>query len=279
MVGNLMDTASTVISIEHLFVAYGGTDLKRLALQGVSFDLIKGSWTSIVGANGSGKSTLAKVIAGLCEPTEGRMMKAKDTRVHIVLQNPETQILGDTVYEEINLSLRDSIMTDPNRRNTIRSILDEVGLPLTLDTPTNRLSGGEKQLLNIAASVAAGATLFVLDEVTSMLDYASRDQVIQVIQKLNVRGATILWLTHRSEELVLADRVILLEKGRISYDGSTRHFLYGESYAVASPCEHWGMELPYVVQVVKQLEKRGYSLPVPPLFPYELSEAIKERCL
>lgn len=272
-----MGRASIAISIDNLFVAYAGADLKRVALQGVSLNIIKGSWTSIVGANGSGKSTLAKVIAGLYEPTEGRIMKAEDVRVHIVLQNPETQILGDTVSEEISLSLRDSSTT--NCRNVIRSILDEVGLLSTLDTPTNRLSGGEKQLLNIAACIAAGANLFVLDEVTSMLDHASRDQVIQVMQKLNNRGATILWFTHRSEELGLAERVILLEKGCMSYDGSTRHFLYGDSYAVASPCEQWGMELPYVVQVAKQLEKRGYSLRVPPLLPQELCEAIKDRCL
>ncbi|MEX2414950.1 MAG: ATP-binding cassette domain-containing protein [Paenibacillaceae bacterium] len=273
-----MDRASVAISIDNLSVAYAGTDLKRWALQEVSLDILNGSWTSIVGANGSGKSTLAKVIAGLCEPTEGSMMKAEDARVHIVLQNPETQILGDTVFEEINLSLRDFDQTK-DRRHTVRSILDEAGLTLLLDTPTNQLSGGEKQLLNIAACVAAGATLFVLDEVTSMLDNASRDQVIQVMQKLNARGATILWCTHRSEELGLAERVILLEKGHVSYDGTTRNFLYGDPYTVTSPCEQWGMELPYVVQVVKQLEKRGYSLRVLPLLPQELSEAIKERCL
>lgn len=272
-----MDRDYIAISIDILFVAYAAADHKRFALHGISLNLMKGSWTSIVGVNGSGKSTLAKVIAGLYEPNEGRIMKAEDTRVHIVLQNPETQILGDTVYEEINLSLRDSETID--RRSRILAILNEVGLSLPLDTPTNHLSGGEKQLLNIASCVAAGATLFVLDEVTSMLDHASRDRVIQVMQKLNDRGATIVWLTHRSEELVFAERIILMEKGRVSYDGSARDFLYGDSYTVASPCEHWGMELPYVVQVVKQLEKRGYSLPVPPLLPQELSEAIKERCL
>lgn len=273
-----MEQTSHAIAIENLFVTYGGTDQLKLALQGISVHISKGSWTSIVGANGSGKSTLAKVIAGLNKPTNGYITRAEDVRVHIVLQNPETQILGDTVYEEINLSLGD---TDQriDRRSKVRAIIDEVGLTLTLDTPTDRLSGGEKQLLNIAACIAAGANLFILDEVTSMLDHASRDQVIQVIQKLNQRGATIIWLTHRSEELVYSERVILLKKGRMSYDGSTRQFLYGKSHSEHSPCEQWGMELPYVVQVVKQLEKRGYSLPVPPLLPQELSEAMRERCL
>jgi energy-coupling factor transport system ATP-binding protein len=273
-----MDAVSIAVSAHNLLVAYGEAERLRFALQGVSFNLIKGSWTSIVGANGSGKSTLAKVIAGLCEPNDGRIISAEDTRVHIVLQNPETQILGDTVYEEVNLSLRDSIKSDQDRRITIRSILDEVGLSTTLDTPTNRLSGGEKQLLNIAACMAAGATLYIMDEVTSMLDHASRDRVVQAMQKQHGRGATILWFTHRSEELVLAERVILLEKGRVSYDGSTRQFLYGDSHKVASPCEQWGMELPYVVQVAKQLEQRGYSLRERPLLPQELSEAIRIRC-
>lgn len=280
MVGNYMNPVSIAVSVQNLFIVYGESERVRFALQGVSFDLMKGSWTSIVGANGSGKSTLAKVIAGLCEPNDGHIIRAEDIRVHIVLQNPETQILGDTIYEEINLSLRDAIPANPEMRLRIRSILDEVGLSLALDTPTSRLSGGEKQLLNIAACIAAGANVFVLDEVTSMLDYASRDRVIQVMQKLNNKGATILWCTHQSEEISYSERVIVLVKGCISYTGSSRQFLYGDSHigASSSPCEQWGMEIPYVVQVVKQLEQRGYSLHEQPLSPQELSEAIKLRC-
>jgi energy-coupling factor transport system ATP-binding protein len=280
MVGNYMNSVSIAVSVQNLSIVYGESDRVRFALQGVSFDLVKGSWTTIVGANGSGKSTLAKVIAGLVEPNDGHIIKAEDTRIHIVLQNPETQILGDTIYEEMNLSLRDIVTVNLDPRQRVRSIVDEVGLSLSLDTPTNQLSGGEKQLLNIAACMAAGANVFVLDEVTSMLDYASRDRVIDVIQKLNNKGATILWCTHRSEEISYAERVIVLEKGCISYTGSSRQFLYGDPLMVtsSSPCEQWGMELPYVVQIVKQLEQGGYSLHEQPLLPQELSEAIKLRC-
>ncbi len=277
MVGNYMNQASHALSIDNLFVTYGAADQLRFALKGVSLHISKGSWTSIVGANGSGKSTLAKVIAGLSSPSDGNLTMAEDVRVHIVLQNPETQILGDTVYEEISLGLLDSASLI-DRRSKVRAILDEVGLALTLDTLTAHMSGGEKQLLNIAVCIAAGANLFILDEVTSMLDHGSRDQVLQVMQKLNSRGATILWFTHRSEELGYSERVILLDKGQVSYDGSTRQFLYGESHSEDSPCVQWGMELPYVVQVVKQLEKRGYSLPNLPVLPQDLGEAIRELC-
>lgn len=275
-----MEQTSHAIAIENLFVTYGGTNQLKHALQGISLHISKGSWTSIVGANGSGKSTLAKVIAGLNKSTDGRITRAENARVHIVLQNPETQILGDTVYEEISLSLGDADQTvdQVDHRSQARAIIDEVGLTLPLDTPTDRLSGGEKQLLNIAACIAAGANVLILDEVTSMLDHASRDQVIQVVQKLNQRGAAIIWLTHRSEELVYSERVILLKEGSVSYDGSSRHFLYGKSHSEHSPCEQWGMELPYIVRVVKELEKRGYSLPVLPLMPQEFSEAMSERC-
>jgi energy-coupling factor transport system ATP-binding protein len=275
-----MSPNSIALSVENLFIVYGDTERTKFALQGVSLEVKRGSWTSVVGANGSGKSTLAKVIAGLCVPNDGHMRQAEDIRVHIVLQNPDTQILGHTVQEEIKLSFREDMHTSKQERLNIRSILDEVGLSLALDTPTSELSGGEKQLLNIAACMAAGANVFVLDEVTSMLDYASRDLVIQVIQKLNHKGATIIWCTHRSEEISYSEQVIVLEKGCIVYSGSSRQFLYGHSSEEesSSPCERWGMELPYVVQVAKQLEKRGYSLLKQPLLPQELSEAIQFRC-
>jgi energy-coupling factor transport system ATP-binding protein len=275
-----MNPNSIALSIENLFIIYGDAERKKLALQGVSLDVKRGSWTSVVGANGSGKSTLAKAIAGLSMPNDGHIRQTEDIRVHIVLQNPDTQILGQTIQEEIKLSLREDIQASEQERLDIRSILDEVGLSLPLDTPTSELSGGEKQLLNIAACMAAGANVFVLDEVTSMLDYASRDLVIQVIQKLNRKGATILWCTHRSEEISYSEQVIVLEQGCIAYSGSSRQFLYGNSSEEesSSPCERWGMELPYIVQVVKQLEKRGYSLLKQPLLPQELSEAIQFRC-
>jgi energy-coupling factor transport system ATP-binding protein len=275
-----MNSNSIALSVDNLFIAYGDAERTMFALQGVSLDVERGSWTSIVGVNGSGKSTLAKVIAGLCVPNDGHMRQAEDIRVHIVLQNPDTQILGHTIQEEIKLSFREEIQASKQERPDIRSILDEVGLSLALETLTSELSGGEKQLLNIAACMAAGANVLVLDEVTSMLDYASRDLVIQAIQKLSRKGATIIWCTHRSEEISYSEQVIVLEKGCIAYSGSSRQFLYGNSSEVdsSSPCERWGMELPYVVQVVKQLEKRGYSLITQPLLPQELSEAIQFRC-
>ena len=269
-----MTRRSALISIDHVCVTYVGAELPSYALQDISIDLYKGTWTSIIGANGSGKSTLSKIIAGLSRPTKGKVTKAEGTQVHIVMQNPERQILGDTIYEEMSLAVADPATS----RNTIRLILDEMGLPLSEDTLTEQLSGGEKQLLNIASAMASGANVFILDEVTSMLDPASRDRVMLAIQKLSDRGATIVWLTHRTEELVFSERIILLDHGQVSYDGSTRQFLYGDSYNTISPCEQWGMELPYVVQVAKQLEQRGYSLLERPMLPQELSEAIKERC-
>jgi energy-coupling factor transport system ATP-binding protein len=274
-----MKDSSIIISLDNVTVRYSNHASQRYAIHELSLDLYKGSWTTIVGSNGSGKSTLAKVLAGLCPITSGNIVKVEPTILYTVLQNPETQILGDTIFEEISLCLKDeNEQVRGDKSALIRSIIEQVGLTLPLDTTTSKMSGGQKQLLNMASSLAAGANILIMDEVSSMLDLASRVLVLQAAERLHNQGVTIVWITHRSEEIGYADRVISLEQGQISYDGTSEHFLYGHSVDLISPCEQRGMELPYVVKVVKQLEKRGYSLSRLPLLPSQLSQATIKLC-
>jgi energy-coupling factor transport system ATP-binding protein len=257
------------------FVTYDtGQDDSPSALRDVSFSIPYGSWTAIVGSNGSGKSTLAKAAAGLYPLSSGELIRGKDLRSYIVLQHPDSQMIGETVLEEISLCLP-GYSSPAEGMQQVQRLVERVGLKVSLHRPTHTLSGGQKQLLNLASCLAAGANLVILDEVTAMLDPASRVQVMEAVQRIHSEGTAILWITHRPEELGYAERVLQLEQGQLVFDGSSRDFFYGSEGSDQAPCERLGMELPYTVQVVKQLERKGYSLPERPIHPHELTQAVR----
>lgn len=272
--------SQTIFKLEQVSVDFLEGTSERPALHQVSLELAKGSWTAVVGDNGSGKSTLSKVLAGLSPISEGRLVVTEGHSVHMVLQNPETQILGETIYEEMSLSMRNTHDWSPDDLvSKMFNLLNEVGLSVPLDAPVKPLSGGQKQLLNVACCLAAGADSILFDEATSMLDPNSRNAVLEAAVKLQRSGHTIVWVTHRMEELCFAGRVLLLDQGRIAFDGTCEQFFYGEDLSeVPSPCERFGFEPPYVVQVVRALHKLGHALPNRPLFPHQLSQAVMSLC-
>lgn len=269
-----------VIQLERVTVDYLGGVSERPALDQISLELAKGSWTAVIGNNGSGKSTLTKVMAGLSPISEGRLIVAQGHSVHMVLQNPETQILGETIDEEMHLSMRDTQdRTLAERESNMLRLLNEVGLSLPPDAPVKSLSGGQKQLLNMACCLAAGADVILFDEATSMLDPNSREAVLEATAKLQRSGHTIVWVTHRMEELCFVQRVLLLDQGRIAFDGTCEQFFYGKGLSdEPSPCERFGFEPPYAVQVARALHRLGHELPVRPLFPQQLSQAVVSLC-
>lgn len=272
--------SQTVFTLEQVTVDYLGGTSERPALQQVSLELAKGSWTAVIGDNGSGKSTLSKVLAGLSPISEGRLVVTEGHSVHMVLQNPETQILGETMAEEMNLSMRDAHdWSIADQESKMLKLLNEVGLSAPLDTPIRTLSGGQKQLLNMACCLAAGADSILFDEATSMLDPNSRHAVLEAAAKLQRSGHTIVWVTHRMEELCYSDRVLLLDQGNLAFEGTCEQFFYGEDLSdVPSPCVRFGFEPPYVVQVAQALHKLGHELPNRPLFPHQLSQAVMTLC-
>lgn len=271
---------SPVLKLEQVSVHYMGGSSELPALQQVSLELLKGSWTAVVGDNGSGKSTLSKVLAGLSPVSEGQRIVAEGHTVHMVLQNPETQLLGETIYEEIHLSMPESDdRSQDDKEADMLNLLNEVCLSAPLDAPIGPLSGGQKQLLNMACCMAAGADSILFDEATSMLDPSSRKTVMEATSKLHKSGHTIIWVTHQMEEVCYAGRVILLDQGRVVFDGTSELFFYGEGHPnLSSPCEQYGFEPPEVVQVVRALHKLGHELPSRPLFPRQLSQAVRSLC-
>ena len=263
-----------LIRLRDATVRYVGVPLDRpAALDRVTLDIVKGSWTAVVGRNGGGKSTLSKALAGIAPLSEGARAVEAGASVHMVLQHPETQLLGETVEEELSLCAPPE-RSDPERLRTHwRELLRELGLPAALDTPVKRLSGGQKQLLNIAGCLAAGADCVVFDESTSMLDPASRLAVLDAAASLHRQGRTVVWSTHRMEEVARADRVVAMDQGRIAFSGTPELFFYGED-GNGAPCDTLGFESPYVVRAARALMERGLLSGVRPMLPESLAEAV-----
>jgi len=265
------------LSLQEATVRYIGAPVERpAALDRITLDIRAGSWTAIVGRNGGGKSTLSKALAGITPLSDGRRVVAAGGSVHLVMQQPETQILGETAEEELSLCAAgaETEPTDPDaRRERWAALLRELGFSAPLDTPVNVLSGGQKQLLNAAGCLVAGADCVVFDESTSMLDPASRLAVLDAAASLHRSGRTVVWATHRMEELVRADRVLALEYGRIAFDGTPERFFYGDGTDPA-PCDRLCFEPPYAVRTARALLAGGYPLQARPLSPESLAKAV-----
>ncbi|MEF3305039.1 ABC transporter ATP-binding protein, partial [Paenibacillus sp. GYB003] len=174
------------------------TVLRRLNLR-----IDEGECVAVVGRNGSGKSTLLRALAGLAEVAGGETEQACGPHkpARIVFQNPDAQIVGETVYEDISFGLENMAVAPEAMPSRVRSALDAVGLDVPPDRPVEHLSGGQKQLLCIAGAIATGARALLLDEPTSMLDPEAKADVLRVIRRLREDGATVVWTTQALDEL------------------------------------------------------------------------------
>ncbi|MCC2684111.1 MAG: transporter related protein, partial [Paenibacillaceae bacterium] len=246
-------------------------------LDGVDLTIRRGEWLAVVGHSGSGKSTLAKVLAGVCPLASGSAQWRTDAgRVHWVQQNPEAQLIGDTVWEDVTIGLAGSSgegggssIDDDDRvergsgEDRALEALSRVGLADLREQKTETLSGGQKQLLAIAGALAAGMDTLVLDEATSMLDPVSQESVMEAVEDVHRGGTAIFWATHSLDELAYAERVAVLDKGKFVFEGTPRQFFFGEEGELEagkrSPCERLGFAPPYTVEVAWELLRRGWS--------------------
>jgi energy-coupling factor transport system ATP-binding protein len=255
-------------------VAFATNGEVRPVLVDLDLRVAPGEWVAVIGRNGSGKSTLGKVLAGLCPVSRGTAVGTE--RVQMVFQNPEAQIVGETVYEDVCFGLENRAVDPAEMPARALAALRQVGLADKLHHSVTMLSGGQKQLLGIAGCLATEADAIVFDEATAMLDPASRARMLGVVQHLHRDGATVVWITQWLEELAYADRVIALEDGKIVYEGEPRDFFY-EQAGESSPCERLGFVPPYTVQVAQGLRRRGVELAARPILPQELREAVSGR--
>lgn len=242
-------------------------EVKR-AIDGVDVDIKKGDFVAVLGHNGSGKSTLAKHVNGLLLPTEGTVWVGDmDTRdeEHIwdvrktagmVFQNPDNQIIGNIVEEDVGFGPENIGVPTEEIWKRVEASLKAVGMTAYRLQSPNKLSGGQKQRVAIAGVMAMKPECIILDEPTAMLDPNGRREVIRTIHELNrTEGITVLLITHYMEEAIEADRIIVMDDGRIVMDGQPR-----EIFSRVKELKSHGLDVPQVTELAEELREAGMPL-------------------
>ena len=239
------------------------------ALSDINILIEKGSFVAVLGRNGSGKSTLAKLINALILPSEGSVLvNGKDTKnqdntwdirrtVGMVFQNPDNQIIGTTVEEDVAFGPENLGVPPLQIVRRVKEALEMVGLKEYNDSAPHLLSGGQKQRVAIAGILTMRPECIVLDEATSMLDPIGRKEVMNTLKKLNKEEKiTIVHITHNMDEAFMADRVIVINEGIIEVDGTPK-----EIFSNVKKIKKLGLDVPQVTELFSELEKHGYKLP------------------
>jgi len=240
----------------------------KAALAGVDITVTQGEFVAVLGHNGSGKSTLAKHINCLLSPTSGMMWVkgisvADDKRlwdirssVGMVFQNPDNQIIATIVEEDVAFGPENLGVPPAEIRKRVDEALLSVGMSEYAENPPHFLSGGQKQRVAIAGILAMRPDIIVLDEPTAMLDPIGRREVMGVVKKLNTEGITIIFITHYMDEAAQADRIIVMEEGKVAMTGTP-----AEVFAQIEPLKAIGLDVPQVAEIADGLRRAGVNLP------------------
>ena len=239
------------------------------AVDGVDLDVKKGDFVAILGHNGSGKSTLAKQINALLVPTEGTLyvdgMDTKDPEkvwdirqsAGMVFQNPDNQIIGSVVDEDVGFGPENMGIPTKEIWERVEESLRSVGMWEYRHSSPNKLSGGQKQRVAIAGVVAMHPKCIVLDEPTAMLDPVGRKDVIRTVRALNmVEDVTVVLITHYMEEVIYADKVIVMDDGKVVMQGTP-----GEIFSQVVTLKKYRLDVPQVTLLAYELKKAGLDLP------------------
>ena len=239
------------------------------AVDGVDLDVKKGDFVAILGHNGSGKSTLAKQINALLVPTEGTLyvdgMDTKDPEkvwdirqsAGMVFQNPDNQIIGSVVDEDVGFGPENMGIPTKEIWERVEERLRSVGMWEYRHSSPNKLSGGQKQRVAIAGVVAMHPKCIVLDEPTAMLDPVGRKDVIRTVRALNmVEDVTVVLITHYMEEVIYADKVIVMDDGKVVMQGTP-----GEIFSQVDTLKKYRLDVPQVTLLAYELKKAGLDLP------------------
>mgnify|MGYP001829310082 CR=1 FL=1 len=239
------------------------------AVDGVDLDVKKGDFVAILGHNGSGKSTLAKQINALLVPTEGTLyvdgMDTKDPEkvwdirqsAGMVFQNPDNQIIGSVVDEDVGFGPENMGIPTKEIWERVEESLRSVGMWEYRHSSPNKLSGGQKQRVAIAGVVAMHPKCIVLDEPTAMLDPVGRKDVIRTVRALNmVEDVTVILITHYMEEGIYADKVIVMDDGKVVMQGTP-----GEIFSQVDTLKKYRLDVPQVTLLAHELKKAGLDLP------------------
>lgn len=249
------------IKVEDLTFSY---DDEIKALNGCSFTVPKGSYTTIVGPNGSGKSTVAKLLVGLLEPSGGKIlidgqeMNEKNVselrrKTGIVFQNPDNQFIGSTVADDIAFGLENRQVDPDQMPQIIEESAAKVGMTNYLNSEPTNLSGGQKQRVAIAGILAVSPETIIFDESTSMLDPQGKLQINKQIKKLNEeKGITVLSITHDMDEVAQSENVIVLNEGKVLMEGTQQ-----EVFRHRDELEKIHLDVPYAQKASDAFMEKG----------------------
>ena len=271
-------------NLVHKYTIWKDENIKseKTVLDGISLDIPSGQFVAILGPNGSGKSTLAKHLNVLLLPNEGTVwIDGKDThakerlweirsQVGMVFQNPDNEIIGTSVEEDVAFGPENKNIEPEKIRKIVETVLRKVKLWDRRKASPSILSGGQKQRLATADALAGLPACLVLDEPTAMLDPDSRKEVINIVKELNRKeGMTIILITHHTDEVVDADRIVLMKDGKIIGDDIPKKIF--ADYELLKKAK---MDIPPVVELGMRLEKQQIGLEGPVLQEQEMIEKI-----
>lgn len=262
------------IEIKNLIVDFdisnsdGVITSKKRALDGISLSIDEGEFVCILGRNGSGKSTLAKCLNALILPTEGDVLingmntkdefKTIDIRKNIgmAFQNPDNQIVASIVEEDIAFGMENLCIDSETMNRRIDESLESLGIKDLRYSITSKLSGGQKQKVSMAGILSMKSKIIVLDEPTSMIDKNGRTDLLDRVKKLNrEEKITVILISHYIDEITYADRVVVLNNGKITIDDTPKNVVLR-----GKELEDSGIMLPYIPKLATSLRDRGTNL-------------------
>ena len=270
----MTDNTSSIVRTEALLYEYqsleaDGSTEAFTALRGVDIDLEEGAFIAILGHNGSGKSTLAKHMNALLMPSggtvwvggidtkaEGRLWDVRQT-VGMVFQNPDNQLIATIVEEDVAFGPENLGVPSEEIVKRVSEALEAVNMEAHALSAPHLLSGGQKQRIAIAGVLAMKPRCIVLDEPTAMLDPMGRKDVLETVKRLNrEENISVILITHYMDEAVQADRVVVMEEGKVIMDGKPK-----EIFSRVEELKAIGLDVPQVTEIAHKLRLRGIDLP------------------
>lgn len=257
-----------VITVEEVSYSYTHDEEKNTALDKVSLHINQGEFLAIIGHNGSGKSTLSKLINGILMPTEGDIhvfgLNTKDEnniwiirqQAGMVFQNPDNQLVATIVEEDVAFGPENLGIPSDEIRKRVDWALEVVEMTAYKDQKPHQLSGGQKQRVAIAGILAMKPKCIILDEPTAMLDPSGRREVMKTIKRLNrEENMTIVHITHYMDEIVDADRVLVMENGKMAMEGTPR-----EIFSQIETLKKLRLDVPQITELAYELNKEGIPM-------------------
>ncbi|WP_010095722.1 energy-coupling factor ABC transporter ATP-binding protein [Ornithinibacillus scapharcae] len=267
--------------IEFRNVSFRYGEEQPWVLENVSFEIYKDEWVAIIGHNGSGKSTIAKLMNGLLYPQQGEIIingiqvtaeTVWDVRkqVGMVFQNPDNQFVGTTVQDDVAFGMENRGVPREEMVRRIEEVLKAVRMEDYLLTEPHRLSGGQKQRIAIASVLAIKPQVLILDEATAMLDPRGRKEIMQTVSEIQERNEiSLITITHDLQEVVQAERVIVMNKGHVWDEATPR-----EVFAKKDELREIGLDVPFVAILADELKRNNMRLSNEPLNHEELLEEL-----